>query len=124
MRTAEETGVLFSLTKKTFYKIKGNETRLALIVQVAVFDRFVWYRFPKLFAHSLILKRRMVWFCFFKVMHAYIGIPTKKNIHYDMSLTISHFYKKILHFSVNFSRKHFNSYWVQPILGKMQRMKA
>ena len=41
-----------------------------------------------------------------------------------MSLTISHFYKKILHFSVNFSRKHFNFYWVQRILGKMQRMKA
>ena len=41
-----------------------------------------------------------------------------------MSLTISYFYKKILHFSVNFSRKHFNFYWVQPILGKMQRMKA
>ena len=30
-----------------------------------------------------------------------------------MSLTISYFYKKILHFSVNFSRKHFNFYWVQ-----------
>ena len=123
MRTAEETGVLFSLTKKTFYKIKGNETRLALIVQVAVFDRFVWYRSQKVFAHSLILKRRMVWFCFFKVMHAYIGIPTK-NIHYDMSLTISHFYTKILHFSANFSRKQFNFYWVQRILGKMRLMKA
>ena len=68
----------FQLDQNIFYKIKGNETRLALIVQVAVFDRFVWYRSQKLFAHSLILKRRMVWFCFFKVMHAYIGIPTKK----------------------------------------------
>ena len=53
-----------------------------------------------------------------------ISVYQRKNIHYDISLTISHFYKKILHFSVNFSRKHFNFYWVQPILGKMQRMKA
>ena len=58
--------------------MKGNETRLALIVQVSVFNRFVCYRSQKLFPHSLILKRRLVWFSFFKVMHAYIGIPTNK----------------------------------------------